>query len=116
MPEVADPSPIVGDVPIPEAGTHATFSWGNRTKSGLTRGLNAVIFGGWNFEPVAGIKIGEDVAMGIFRVVNHYFEHRAGLVVVFRRDQQVVFVFDGFAEFSAVGLVELDIPMWVHGR
>lgn len=62
------------------------------------------------------IEIGEDVPIRIFRMMNDDFEDRSGLVVVFRRDQQMVLVFDGLAEFAAVGLVELDIPMWVHGR
>ncbi len=65
---------------------------------------------------MTGIEIGEDMTIRVFRVMNDDFEDRSGLVVVFRRDQRMVFVFDRLAEFAAVGLVELDVPMWVHGR
>lgn len=65
---------------------------------------------------MTGVQIGEDMAFRVFSMVNDHFENRSGFVVVFRRDQQVVLVINRLAEFSAVGLVELDVPMWVHGR
>jgi len=64
---------------------------------------------------MTGVKVGKNVPVRIFRVMNDHFENGVRFIMVFLRDEEVVFVLDRFAELTAMRLLDANIPMWVHG-
>ena len=62
---------------------------------------------------MTGIQVGEDMPIGIVRVMDEDLEHLALIVVVFLRFDQVIHVPDGFTKFPGVVLQNLDFP--IHG-
>jgi hypothetical protein len=63
-----------------------------------------------DFDPMAGIEIGEDVPMRIVRVVHRHVHAVAGFVGVFFKREAVILVEYGLAQFAAMGFGDFDFP------
>ena len=78
--------------------------------SGRWLTIDAAVLGWWDLEPMAGIKIRENVPVFVVNVVNGHLDFVTGFITVFFHDKRVILVEDRLAEFAAVGFCDFNGP------